>query len=186
MLTLLISAALAEPTRCIATWNGPAPSGCGLPDTYKVEATASSESAARKAAIAQLGKVLVLDADARRIARPALGTSEFLRCEASAKQAFVDCFAEPALTETSLCFATLDSAQCWSNTPITLEVRGVKALAVGRERMCEAVDARIVAQAYTDTETRRAKCRAECEAKTAVRCPTTPSSMLPAPAAPSQ
>ncbi len=184
MLLLFISAALAEPTRCIATWNGPAPSGCGLHETYKVEATAQSEGAARKAAVTQLAKVLVLDSDAHRIARPALGTSEFVRCEAAATQAFVDCFAEPALAGQPLCFATFDSPQCWSGEPFTLEVRGVRALDVGRARMCNAVDDRILAQGYSDTVTRRAKCRAECEAKTAVRCPTTPSAMLPAPVSP--
>jgi hypothetical protein len=181
MLLLLSFAALAEPTRCIATWNGPAP-GCGLHETYKVEATAGSEGAARKAAVDQLATVLVLDSDAHRVARPALGTSEFLRCEESAKRAYVDCFAEPALAGEALCFATFDSPECWSGEPFTIEARGVRALAIGRQRMCEAVDARILAQGYNDTVTRRAKCRAACEAKTAVRCPTTPTAVLPAPA----
>jgi hypothetical protein len=174
MLLILSMSALAGPTRCVAFWTGPAAQGCNLRDTYKAEATALSEAAARKHAVEQLAHVLELAATAQQAVRPALGSADFLLCSDVAATAFVDCFDEPQLRGRPLCFASFDDPACWTGEPLTVEVAGVRALAVGRSQMCQAVDDRIVEQAYTDMDVRRAQCAASCEARTTVRCPTGP------------
>lgn len=175
MFALLFSTiALAGPTRCVATWTGPATQGCALRDTYKAEATAGSESAARAQAVDQLTRVLALAGAAQQAVRPVIGPTEFSQCPAAAASAFVDCFEEPQLRGRPLCFASFDDPACWTGEPLTVEVAGVRALAVGRAQMCAAVDERITQQAYADTELRRVQCRASCEARTTVRCPSAP------------
>ena len=100
----------------------------------------------------------------------ALNEGAFHTCYDAAATAYVNCFPEPVLAEVKLCFVQLEDKECWPGDLFNFESVAWRALTRGREMMCDAVDARLVAQAYTDTEVRRVECRARCEAKVLVRC----------------
>ncbi len=159
----------AEPWRCVATWVEPVP-GCAVPGPLMADATANSEVAARRAATAWLGQVLEDAGEAKRVRYPLVPASDYGSCEEEAKGAMLNCFPEPALAETKLCYVVFTDP-CWSGQPMTLEITGWRALAEGRELMCGSVDARLVAQDWSNLEQRRADCRAQCEQKVQVRCP---------------
>jgi hypothetical protein len=169
----LFALALAAdgPARCTVKWTGPAEK-CAIREEYEIQATAPSEKAAEKAARKQLVHVLELEREAVRARSPAIPDLEFERCEATTKDAFVNCFPEPAMAEEKLCFVELAGApECWNGDLLNLEEVGWRALVVGRRQMCAAVDEHLVSQNYTDVDARRAECRATCEARTTVRCP---------------
>jgi hypothetical protein len=170
MVLLLALTAWADPVRCTATWSAPVV-GCQVRGPVRVEATAAWERAARAQVVDQLGEVLTLHGVAARLKSTMLAEADFGACGTEAEAALLSCFPEPALTGTHLCFADFAARECWTGDVLNFEISGVRALDEGRERMCAAVDERIVALNYTDTAWRRASCAARCEAETRVRCP---------------
>lgn len=170
LLLMSLSFAADPPARCVASWTPP-PTGCALRGNIQAQAAGPNRSAAEKATRKQLDAQI--DASAAGM-MAALGTTskvDFLDCRNTVGDAFVDCFPDPALADTSLCFVTFDDAECWTGDVLNLETTGWKAVGAGRAEMCRKVDERLVAQNYDDVATRRAVCRASCETKTAVRCP---------------
>ena len=167
---LLVALAAADPVRCTVAWTTPV-AGCQVRGPLRVDATANAEKGARADAADALAEVLALAGTAARLRAPALAVADFESCRDAAARVVATCFPEPTLVGTRLCFADLAAPECWDGDVLHYEIAGVRALEEGRERMCAAVDARLVALAYTDTELRRASCRVRCEAETRVRCP---------------
>ena len=169
---LALALAHAEPSRCVAVWTA-RDKGCAVRGELTANGAAPSENGARKAALRQLDKVLGLSITAQRALSPALGEGDFSTCPADLREnAHVDCFAEAGLAGAeNLCFVELADPACWDGTVLSVEGVGWEMLNVGRQTMCEAVDARLVKLNYTELTTRRAVCAASCASKTTVRCP---------------
>lgn len=167
---LTLSLAFAEPYRCAVVWSAPA-LACQVRGPLRVEATAGSEGAARAASVRQLSDVLHLTGLAMRARSALLSDADFSGCALAAEAVSPLCFPEPALAGFRLCFADLPATECWSGEVLNFEAAPVRALDLGRRQLCDAVDDRIVTQNYTNTDLRRAECRARCEAETRVRCP---------------
>lgn len=172
MVLLTAVLAFAEPTRCVSTWQPS--SGCAIRGEVKATAAAGSENAARKASLRQLREVAKLSVAATRARLPTLPEADFAACDARViEEAHTSCFADDTLADPeALCFVELKDPECWAGTVLQLDEGGVGAIAAGREMMCAAVDARLVAQNYTDVATRRVVCKASCAAQTSVSCPT--------------
>lgn len=171
MISLLFSVALAGPSRCVATWTGPAP-GCAIRAPIVASGAALSEKAARRALAAHLDSVIELTIVASRARLTTLGPAEFAACsDIVSRDAYVNCFEEPALAAPAFCFVGFDDPTCWTGEVLEVEDVGWRALQGGRDKMCTAVDTRIVSQKYTDEATRRPICAAACASKTTVRCP---------------
>lgn len=166
-----VSLVSAGPSRCVATWTGPS-EGCGIRGEVKAAAAGPSEKAAARAAEKHLAKVAELTAAAQRARSPGRTEQEFAGCAAAVKaDAYVNCFADASLADEALCFVELVDPECWNGQVLTVDGVGWEMVAEGRRQMCEAVDARLVQQNYTDLATRRAVCAAACASKTTVRCP---------------
>ena len=155
------------------SWQGPT-TGCAIRGEVKATAAAGSEAGARRAVSRQLGEVANLTAAATRARIPGLTESQFLTCGDEVRDAaHISCLPDESLADPeALCFVELKDPECWSGTVLQLDAGGVGAVAEGRKQMCEAVDARLVAQNYTDVASRRVICKASCEANTTVSCPT--------------
>jgi hypothetical protein len=172
MLLAIASLALATPARCVATWTGPVP-GCALRGEIVASAAGPNEKAAERALRRQLERVTELSVAAQRTKRATQVDEAFSMCaDTVPTRAFVNCFAEPALAAPALCFVELPDPTCWTGEVLQIDAVGWQAVGTGRDAMCKAVDARLVAQNYTDLEARRAVCAASCASKTTVRCPT--------------
>jgi hypothetical protein len=160
------------PSRCVVTWEGPA-TGCELHGHYQATAAGPTPKAAEKSARKQMEKVVDLSTTAALDKRSTLTPSQFASCQAHvAEEAYVNCFEDPTLTESSYCFVQLDDRDCWTGEVFQVEDVAWKAMDTGREQMCARVDARLVKLNYTDLELHRAECQASCESKTTVKCPT--------------
>lgn len=162
----------AEPNRCVVSWSPPT-SGCAIRTTIEAHGSGPNRKAAERAARKQLG--VAIDATAlsqmARLGTPVLG--DFSSCKDDVATAYIDCFPDTTLSAPdALCFVTLDDVECWNGDVLHVETLGWKALEEGRKQMCAAVDARIVALNYTDMVPKQAICKAACEVKTVVRCPT--------------
>lgn len=172
MLLLLAFAFASEPpNRCVVSWSPPA-SDCAIRTTIDAQGAGPNRKSAERAARRQLE--VAIDATALAlIAR--LGTpipSDFSGCKVAVDSAYVDCYPDTSLAAAdALCFVTFDDGDCWNGDVMHLETTGWKALAMGRDMMCAAVDARIVSQNYTDAVQKQAICKASCATKTVVRCP---------------
>jgi hypothetical protein len=171
MMLVLVAGALAGPSRCVATWTGPV-EGCALRAEVVASGAGPSEKAAERALHKQLTRVVDRSV-AAALARMSLADeSQFRGCEDVVQaKAYVNCFEEPALASPAFCFVDLPDPTCWTGEVLQVEDVAWRALEVGRHKMCAAVDARLVAQNYTDMAARRAICAASCESKTTVRCP---------------
>lgn len=172
-MSLLLLAALAlagEPTRCVAQWSGPV-EGCQLRGSYSFTATASTEKGARKALGKHMQEAVDLAGKAERARVTTLNEGQFILCQDAVAKSFVNCFPEPHLDQELLCFAELKDKECWDGEVLPIEDVGWRALVAGRKKMCDEVDAFLVAQNYTDLETRRTTCAARCVAETTVKCP---------------
>ncbi len=173
MFSLFLFSTLAnagDPYRCVATVAPPVPT-CSVHGTFTVTAGAKTEAAATKAARAALAKALVKTADAFLLAQPAADAAELSGCSAVADTAHVDCFPEAGLKDTKFCFVTLADPECWTGDVLDVEEVGWKVFEAGTDKICAAVDARLVTQNYTDMAVRRAKCAASCLSQAQVRCP---------------
>lgn len=171
LLLLLTSVANAgDPYRCVATVAPPVPT-CAVHGTFTVTAGAKTEPAATKAARRALGKALVKTAESFQLAQPAADPTELSGCAAVAEAAHVDCFPDAALKETRFCLVTLADTECWAGDVLEIEEVGWKVFESGTDKMCAAVDTKLVTQNYTDVAIRRAKCAASCLSQTQVRCP---------------
>lgn len=166
---LLVPLAMAEPARCVASWTGSSP-GCQLRGELRAEVTGPSENSARRSLLRELQRVAEFASTAQQAQIPTMTTADFNACPDTVATAFVNCFAEPALSQELLCFVEFADTTCWSGDILHLEEVGWRALDAGGRRMCAAVDERLVLQDYTDLELRRADCRARCEQRTTVRC----------------
>jgi hypothetical protein len=167
---VLLSLAFADPARCTASWTLPV-TGCQVRGPIRVEATGPSETGAHDAAVEHLAHVLALEGEAARLRSTMLTAADYGTCEDAAAHVIVTCFPEPALAGRHLCFADFASRECWTGDVMNFEASGVRALDAGRDRMCDAVDERLVQLSYTDLPLRRATCKAKCEEETRVRCP---------------
>lgn len=173
MWLVLASLASAGPSRCVATWTGPVP-GCAIRGEVAASATALSEPAAQRALRHALEEAIDRSVAATRARIPSLESAQFVLCaEKIQDAAFVNCFEDATLAEPAFCFVSLDDPACWSGEVLHVEAVGWVAHRLGRDRMCAAVDKRLVAQDYTDVATRRAICADACAAHTTVRCPST-------------
>ncbi|GDX83553.1 hypothetical protein LBMAG42_53640 [Deltaproteobacteria bacterium] len=171
MILLFVSLAHAgDPYRCVATVAPPVPT-CAVHGTFTVTAGAKTEAAATKAARAALAKALVKTAESFQLAQPAADPAELAGCSAVGDAAHVDCFPDAGLKETRFCLVTLADTECWGGDVLELEDVGWKVFEAGTDKMCAAVDAKLVTQNYTDVAVRRAKCAAACLSQTQVRCP---------------
>jgi hypothetical protein len=169
-LTMLLSTAVAgEPVRCVAVLETPK-AACALHHSFSVTGAGPNEVAATRAARTALEKAVSSSVTAQVTAQP-LVTIDPAQCSALAKNAHVDCFPEAALAQTAYCFVSLADPACWDGEVLTVEDKGWRVFARGTAEMCQAVDKRVVAQNYNDTETRRLACAASCLRSTAVRCP---------------
>lgn len=171
MMLVLASLASAGPSRCVATWSGPV-EGCALRGEVAASGAGLSEKAADRAVRKHLARVVDRSIAASLARMTIADESQFRSCEAVVQaKAYVNCFEDPALAAPSFCFVDLPDPTCWTGEVLQVEDVGWRALERGRDKMCAAVDARLVSQNYTELPTRRAVCAAACETKTTVRCP---------------
>lgn len=159
-----------EPQRCVATWAG-ATEGCTIRDSFELAGAGKSQSAAEKSTRTALAEALRKAGLAWTIDSPLVDPQELSGCAAKAEAAHVDCFPIPTGNTPAYCFVTLDDASCWDGEVLNFELPAWKAPDRARKEMCAAVDARLVAQNYTDVDKLRVKCAAACAAKTKVNCP---------------
>lgn len=169
---MLVPLAAAGPSRCVATWTGPVP-GCAIRGEVVATAAGMSEKGAERALRRQLDIVVERTVAATRARVPTMEPAQFVTCaEAIQAAAFVNCFEDAALAVPAFCFVSLDDPTCWPGDVLEVDgLPGWRASEVGRDKMCAAVDARLVAQDYTDLAGRRAICAASCASKAVVSCP---------------
>jgi hypothetical protein len=170
-LVALALSAHAAPTRCVATWT-PREKACAARGSLTANAAGAGQPGAERAALKQLEKVLGLSIEAQRLMSPILSAADFAACSADLREhASVSCLPEAELAAEALCFVELADPACWDGNVLSVDGIGWEMVATGRQKMCEAVDARLVQLNYTDLATRRATCAAACASKTTVRCP---------------
>ena len=175
MYLLLLSAALAaepSPGRCEAVFMGPVEQ-CSLPGSWAASGFGKNETQARKHALARLEIVLAAGAETR--AEKAADTpvaaeakAEVGSCPKIAEDAArVHCYAEAAIAEKRLCFASFEDRGCWRGTMEDMEGTAWKMMESGRDLICHKLDASLVDAAAE----KRASCQARCQQQARVRCP---------------
>lgn len=171
MLFLLTSLALAaEASWCIASWDAPA-SSCAIDGRMTASAAGVNEDAAADAARRRLGRVAQLAAN-DLVGYRELRADDLAGCaETVPDEAEVSCQPVESPVDGDYCFVTFDDAGCWDGTVLTVSRGGWQAVVIGRERMCNAVDARLARLRYTNSDERRKECSARCAAEAVVSCP---------------
>lgn len=175
MLLLLLGAALAAdptPGRCEAVFLGPV-AECSLPGSWAASGFGKNESQARKHALARLEAVLQAGAEAR--AEKAADTpaaaeakAEIGTCPKVAEDAArVHCYAEAAIAEKRLCFASFEDPGCWRGPMQDMEGTAWKMMEAGRDLICQELDTALAAESAE----KRASCQAKCQQQARVRCP---------------
>lgn len=175
ILLLLLSVALASdpsPGRCEAVFLGPV-AECSLPGSWAASGFGKSEAQARKHALARLEAVLTAGAAAR--AEKAADTpvaaearAEIHSCpKVAADGARVHCYAEAAIAEKRLCFASFEDAGCWRGPMEDMEGTAWKMMESGRDLICQRLDESMAAEPAE----KRASCQARCQQQARVRCP---------------
>jgi hypothetical protein len=175
MFLLMLSVALAadpSPGRCEAVFLGPVES-CSLPGSWAASGFGKNEAQARKHAIARLEVVLAAGAEAR--AEKAADTPVAAEAKAevgscpkvAADTARVHCYAEAAIAEKRLCFASFEDPGCWRGRMEDMEGTAWKMMESGRELICQKLD-----ESLTEVPPeKRASCQARCQQQARVRCP---------------
>ncbi|MSQ00675.1 MAG: hypothetical protein EXR71_02145 [Myxococcales bacterium] len=170
VLFVLSTAALAAPSRCVATLALPVPA-CSLGGPITVTDAAPAEPAAKRAARNALGHAVQAAVAAIKTESPLFAADLLAGCGEAVAAATVECFPDARLADEQYCFVSLAEASCWGGEVLTLEDRGWKVFAAGRSMMCKAVDDRLVARNFADVAIVRARCAAVCASQVQVRCP---------------
>ncbi len=156
----------APPVRCEAIWIGPV-RHCGLQGEWAATGAGRREESAKKSAVIRLVRAVHAAAELDAIRRPLAGTDP-ARCAAKAEEtARVICFPEPSLAQKRHCYVDLPVENCGAFPMFEIDGVGWKVSEKGRDRMCKAVEKRLL---LADPAT-RARCRSRCAQDARVRCP---------------